>query len=139
MKSLFIWLFSLLLSFGVLAGCSTAEQSPNETSETKEQTSETEVEETTVITISQDNGEEIIAEEKVEVEEGAILFDVMEENFELEATEDGFITSIEGVSQDEEAGKYWMYEVNGEAAMVGAKEYELEPGDEVTFDLHAME
>lgn len=154
MKKFYAGFIALVFTLLLLAGCAGTEQSTENESQTDQstqteesanesaeqgQTSETEQEEAVSITISEDNGAEIIAEEEIPVEEGDILFNVMEENFEVEATEDGFITSIEGVSQDEENGKYWMYEVNGEMAEVGAQEYELSPGDEVTFDLQAME
>lgn len=152
MKKIYTVLMAFLLALFVLSGCAATEQSTEEqstqteenqtsteqTSE-EEQASESEQEEAVTITISENNQEEIVAEEEVPVEEGEILYDVMEENFDIEATEEGFITSIEGVSQNEGEGKYWMYYVNGEMAEVGAQDYKLEPGDEVTFDLQAME
>lgn len=152
MKKIYTVFLAFLLALLVLSGCAATEQnteeqstqteengSPAEQAGEQEQVSESEQEETISITISENNQEEIVAEEEVPVEEGEILYDVMEENFDIEATEGGFITSIEGVSQNEEEGKYWMYYVNGEMAEVGAQDYELEPGDEVTFDLQAME
>lgn len=73
-----------------------------------------------------------------EVEEGALLLDVMKENFEVEES-DLFITSINGVAQDTEAGKYWLFDVNGEMAMVGAHQYELQEGDLIEWNLAGME
>lgn len=152
MKKIYTVFLAFLLALLVLSGCTATEQNtgeqssqteengnPTEQAVEEEQVSESEQEETISITISENNQEEIIAEEEVPVEEGEILYEVMEENFDIEATEEGFITSIEGVSQNEEEGKYWMYYVNGEMAEVGAQDYKLEPGDEVTFDLQAME
>ncbi|WP_026771234.1 DUF4430 domain-containing protein [Sediminibacillus sp. JSM 1682029] len=139
MKKFLFSLFSLLFAAGIVTGCADQEQdtSNNDTAKT-EQSGDSESQETVMVTISEDEGDNVIAEKEVEIEEGAILLDVMKENFEVEEA-DGFITSIEGVSQNEEKGKYWMYTVNGEMAEVGANEYELSPEDEVTFDLHAME
>ncbi|SDL65156.1 DUF4430 domain-containing protein [Sediminibacillus halophilus] len=140
MKKFLFVLLSLLFAAGIVTGCAEQNQdtSNNETAETTEQSGESESQEVVTVTISEDEGENVIAEKEVEIEDGAILLDVMKENFEVEES-DGFITSIEGVSQNEEEGKYWMYSVNGEMAEVGANEYELNPDDEITFDLHAME
>ncbi|WP_077621690.1 DUF4430 domain-containing protein [Sediminibacillus massiliensis] len=138
MKNIFSALFLVLFLVTGLVGCGQEQGQEQEQSEPQtENASETENEESVSVTISED-GEDVIAEEDIPIEEGDILLDVMKENFEVEES-DGFITSIEGVSQDEEAGKYWMYYVNGEMAEVGANEKELSPDDEVTFDLQAME
>ncbi|SDJ66712.1 DUF4430 domain-containing protein [Sediminibacillus albus] len=137
MKKFLFNLFSVLLFAVLLTGCGGQEPNNNEQSET-EQTGETENQESVMVTISENQGEKVIAEKEIAIEEGAILLEVMKENFEIEES-DGFITSIEGVSQNEDEGKYWMYTINGEMAEVGANEYELTPGDEVTFDLQAME
>ncbi|MRH42360.1 DUF4430 domain-containing protein [Aquibacillus halophilus] len=140
MKKFYLSILSLLFTVMVLSGCgqedSNADQ--NETNQS-EQAGETENQEKVVITISQDKGEEVITEEEISFEEGAVLMDVMVENFEVEGADQGFITSIEGIGQNEEEGKYWLYDVNGEMPTVGANEYELQPGDEITFDLQATE
>jgi len=52
--------------------------------------------------------------------------------------EGGFITSIEGVSQDEGTQTYWIYYVNGEMAAVGARDYGVQDGDEVTWRLESF-
>ncbi|MCT2537424.1 DUF4430 domain-containing protein [Aquibacillus koreensis] len=129
MKKFYASLLSLFLMLGILMGCA-EEDNANP---------ETESDSAVSITISQDNGAEVIAEEEIVIEEGAILMDVLEENFEVEKSDQGFITSIEGIAQDDENGKYWMYDVNGEEATVGANDYELNPDDKVVFDLHGME
>lgn len=133
MKKWLTGLFAVLFLTGMLAGCSDAEENnatqPAET---------TESEETVVITVSENEGEEVIAEEDVPIEEGDLLLDVMEEHFDVEH-EDGFVTSINGVAPEEGEQRAWMYYVNDEMPMVGAAEYELEPGDEVVFDLQAWE
>jgi len=141
------WMFgfvSILLTIGLLAGCASGQENeteaPADTAEqnTTEEATTEESEETVVITISENNGEEVITEESVAIEEGDLLLDVMEENFEVEHS-DGFITSIDGVAPEEGEERSWMYFVNGEMAMVGAAEYELEADDEVVFDLQAWE
>ncbi len=35
--------------------------------------------------------------------------------------------------------KYWQYEVNGEAPMIGADKYELQGGDSVVWEFKASE
>ncbi|WP_232824039.1 MULTISPECIES: DUF4430 domain-containing protein [Paraliobacillus] len=122
-------IMAFLLSTLILFGCGQTE-TPDETTNVEEQ------EQVVNITISTDNGEEVISSETIEIEENEILMDVLEENYEIEDA-DGFITSIDGVEQSDD--KYWLYEVNGEQANVGASEYELSSGDEVIFDLHGTE
>src|SRR5699024_2166828 len=108
--------------------------------ETRENNTKSEAneEEQVSITISEDDGEEVRAEEKVDVEEGAILMDVLDENFDIEE-DDGCITAIDGIENDEEEGKYWKYEVNDEMAQVGADEVEVSPGDDVVFDVQVAD
>lgn len=47
----------------------------------------------------------------------------------------GFITSINGVSQDTSQGLYWIYYVNGELGMVGASQYMIKDGDVITWKM----
>ncbi len=104
-------------------------------------TNSDEGQESVTITISSSvSGEtEELTSEELEVSETASLLEVMEENFDVETTEDGFITSIEGESQDVDNGHYWLYEVNEEEVNVGANDYDLEDGDAVEFELQPTE
>lgn len=138
---------SVLLIIGIMAGCSSDTGSDDNASEgastqTEEQTGEQDNieqnEDAVAITISKDDGEEVIDEKEVPIEADAILMDILKENFDVEE-EKGFITSIEGVAPEKDEEKAWMFFVNDELASVGANEYELAPGDEVTFDLQAWE
>ncbi|SFA73192.1 protein of unknown function [Lentibacillus halodurans] len=136
----------LFVVIGLITGCGTDEADQNESNndqvqtETNENTDGELNEDEIRMTISKDDGEEYIAEKEIEIEEGAILMDVLQENFDVETGEDGqFITSIERVPAEENDQKAWIFEVNGEMANVGAAEYELSPGDEVTFDFQAWE
>lgn len=147
MNKWFLYIASILTVIGLLAGCGAGGEEQSESNESSTQTAEEENntegelgENEVRITISKDNGSEYIDEQEIEVEEGAILMDVMKENFYVEtAQDDQFITSIERVSAEEGEDKSWIFEVNGEMANVGAAEYELSPGDEVTFDFQAWE
>lgn len=145
MNKLFLRLATILLIIGVMAGCSsdendkTASDTPTNTEEQADDSGSSEqAEETITIKISKDEAHEIIDEREVPIESDAILMDVLKENFEVEE-DGGFITSIEGVSPKEDEEKAWMFFVNDEMATVGANDYELTPGDEVTFDLQAWE
>ncbi|GGM22627.1 hypothetical protein GCM10011351_05540 [Paraliobacillus quinghaiensis] len=131
MKKQIILLFTLLISLTILFGC--AEPEPNDS------TSESNSDDTVTITISKDNGAEVISTKSVGIEQDDVLLDVLRENFEVEVTSAGFVTSIEGISQDDDQQLYWLYEVNGESPNVGAGEYNLSPDDVVVFDLHGMD
>ncbi|QKY69229.1 DUF4430 domain-containing protein [Lentibacillus sp. CBA3610] len=135
---------SLFVVIGLLAGCGAGEEQTESNNNLQTATNENtdgELSEDEIrITVSMDNGAEYVAEKEIEIEEGAILMDVLQENFYVETEENGqFITTIERVSAEEDEQKAWIFEVNGEMANVGAAEYELSPGDEVTFDLQAWE
>lgn len=132
-RYLFIILFLLI---GFISGCATTENSETTTKEEK-QVEAVQEEKITVI-LSVDDGQEQIEEKEIPIEEGAILMDVMKEHFTIEE-EGGFIHSIDGIAPAEDEEKAWMYFVNGEMAKVGAQEFELSPGDEVTFDLQSWE
>ncbi len=70
--------------------------------------------------------------------EGSTVFDLMTACGIPFEEEGGFITSINGVHQDEDAGKYWLYYINGEFAQVGAGEYIVQEGDEITWKLESF-
>ncbi|WP_099158399.1 DUF4430 domain-containing protein [Virgibacillus ndiopensis] len=147
MNKILLRLGSLLLIIGLLVGCSSDDESNSEatTNGQTEQSGGNEVkneenQEVVTITISKDKEAEFITEKKIAIEEGAILMDVMKENFEIETDFDGgFITSINGVAPKEGEQKSWMFFVNDEMATKGAKEITLSPGDKVSFDLQAWE
>ena len=128
-------LMSLVVVMGLLVGCATDDANDKDTSN---QDQAEQNEEMIVVTITKDKGAEEITEKEIPVKEGALLLDVMKENFEIEE-ENTFITSIDGIAQDVDAGIGWIYSVNGETASVGAAEYELTAGEEVNFDLQAWE
>nr|WP_255688253.1 DUF4430 domain-containing protein [Pontibacillus sp. HN14] len=130
-----------LVSFFVLGGLAACGQSTEGGSngDADNQSTQEEQEQQVEVKITKNNGEEVISEKEVEIEDGMTVMEVMEANFNLEAGNDGFITAIEGVSPEDGEKKAWFYTVNGEEAMVGAKDYKLEAGDSVTFDFHSWE
>lgn len=137
MKKWMLTLFTIFTTLLLVVGCSNESTTPTEEEETGIETTESQ-EEVIKVTISKDEGEEVLSEKEIEIEENAILMDIMKENYDIEE-DDGFITSIDGVAPEEGEEKAWMYFVNDEMAMVGAAEYELEAGDNVVFDLQAWE
>lgn len=80
---------------------------------------------------------ESFKKETLSFNEGEKLLDVMKRNLEV-SEKDGFITSIEGHSQDEKTNKYWLYTVKGKMAEVGANQFELHDKDEVVFTLEEL-
>ncbi|MBU7043414.1 MAG: DUF4430 domain-containing protein [Theionarchaea archaeon] len=69
---------------------------------------------------------------------GSTVVDFMEACGVSFTDEGRFFTSIQGISQDEATQTYWMYYVNGEMAAVGARDYILQDGDEVTWNLESF-
>ncbi|SDQ17882.1 DUF4430 domain-containing protein [Carnobacterium viridans] len=90
------------------------------------------------IVLEEDEKEVDTATKKLEVSEGTTVLEALKKEYEV-VEEGGFITSIEGMKQDEKAGKYWMYEVNNTNPTVGAAEYELQDGDQVKWFLNASQ
>lgn len=134
MKKKQLLLSGLILGMFLISGCTTqANEATLTTTTTQESVSP--VEQTATIILQEDGKE--ITKEVVSFEPGAVVFDVMDEHFEI-VHQDGFITSIDGMTQDEAANKYWLYDINGEMALKGAKELALQAGDEILFKLEEM-
>ncbi len=83
-----------------------------------------------------ENGERKVCE--VSLAAGSTVFDLMTACGVPFEEEGGFVTSINGVSQDASAGLYWLYYINGEFAQVGAAEYIVQEGDEITWKLESF-
>ena len=134
MKKKQLLLSGLVLGMFLASGCTTPADEVTLTT-TATQESVAPVEQTATIILQEDGKE--ITKEVVSFEPGAVLFDVMDEHFEI-VHQDGFITCIDGMTQDEAANKYWLYDINGEMALKGAKELALQAGDEILFKLEEM-
>ena len=68
----------------------------------------------------------------LKVAEESNLMKVLKDNYKIEE-KNGMITSIDGHSQDEAKGLYWMYKINGEMAPKGAAETTVKKGDKIEF------
>ncbi|GGC99898.1 DUF4430 domain-containing protein [Pontibacillus salipaludis] len=138
MKQMMKMLMATIFVLGGLAACGQSTEDAN--SGENNQSTQEQQEQLVTVEITTNNGEEAIAEREIEIEDGATVMEVMKANFNIETgSNGGFITSIEGVAPKDGEQKAWFYSVNGEEAMVGAKEYTLEPGDTVSFDFHSWE
>lgn len=60
------------------------------------------------------------------------MLDVLEEVYPVQEN-DGFITEIDGISQDKDKGIYWMFDVNGKLGEKAANQLKVEDGDEIKF------
>jgi hypothetical protein len=78
-----------------------------------------------------------VSTKEVQFQENEPLLNVMKANFDIEE-EDGFITSIEGNSQDQKNSLYWVYTVNDEMTDKGAQDLLLKKDDTITFNLQAF-
>lgn len=93
---------------------------------------------TIVSSLEQDGKEVDDATKKMEVEEGTTVLELLKDQYEV-VEEGGYIVSVDGMKQDEKAGKYWMYEVNDKQPTVGAAEYVVKDGDQVKWSLNALQ
>lgn len=133
MKKKFLFLTILTLGMVAISGCTDSTNKEIPAASTQESVVK---EALTATVIIQKDGEKL-QQKEVSFEENTVLYDIMAANFTIEDN-DGFITSIDGVAQDDAAGKYWLYDINGEMALEGAKELKIEVGDEVLFKLEEM-
>lgn len=145
------WLLLLSASF-VLAAC--GEEASDSIADTSTETSSSMIEsdvssetsslqaevDLVEVTLSVTEDGELIpdGEQVVEVEEGAILLDVMKEYYDI-TEENTFISAINGVEQDGNAGKWWVFDINGAMGEKGASEIELQAGDLIEWKLEAFE
>jgi len=75
---------------------------------------------------------------EAKISAGSTVFDLMKACSIPFEEEGGFVISINGISQDPGANKYWLYYVNGEFAQVGAGDYIVQEGDEITWKLESF-
>ncbi|UOQ85912.1 DUF4430 domain-containing protein [Gracilibacillus salinarum] len=91
------------------------------------------------LTITDQITDKIISEESYTVTAGTTLEDLLQDHYEVEVTDDGFLTSIDGHEQDMEKNEYWTYEANGEMVSKGIADYEVQDEDDITVDLQVIE
>lgn len=114
----------LVLSILFVSGC-TSEKNTSGTSDTRS------IDEIKVaISLVKDGAE--TKKKEFTTAEDTTLMEAMKDQFELEE-DNGMITSIDGVAQDEAQGYYWVYTINDEMINTGAKDTILKQGDQVEF------
>lgn len=123
-------LSSIVITLLFTTGCSTQNNQTTESSSSHNETVKVEV------TLTKEGADTV--EKQVEATKGTNLLDLMTTQFKAKAN-NGFITEINGWAQDEAAGKYWLFKVNGVDSQVGAKEVTLKNGDQYDFRLEAMQ
>lgn len=120
----------LTLSVLILASLSLAAcGQKTETTASSAPSSSEVVKQTITLTVETPEGKK---EETLSFKTGETVMDVLKASHEVEET-DGFITAIDGVTQDESKGLYWLFEVNGEMAPKAANQIELTANDTVRF------
>jgi len=129
LKARWLIMFAMLL---LLVGCS------NTTNDTDNNDTNIDEKITISIALSKDHGAEAIEEKSITTNKNNNLLEIMLENFEIEE-DNGFIQSINGLATDLDAEKGWIYYVNDEMAIVGAKDLTLSENDYVRFDYQAWE
>ncbi|MCL7749496.1 DUF4430 domain-containing protein [Halalkalibacter alkaliphilus] len=142
MRYLFSILFAVLLT---LTGCGANNETVEEpvqdeaTEETQEGAEGVEESNATIV-LSEEDPENILSEETISFEHGQTLMEVMDEHYDITTAYEGaFISGINGIEADDETSSYWLYTINGEEALVGAAEYELEHGDLIHFHYASIE
>ncbi|RWZ60227.1 DUF4430 domain-containing protein [Halobacillus fulvus] len=136
MNKMYALLVAFLMAVGILAGCGTTQSTDSQ--EVEEAPAAEEQSQEVSVTVEVNDEGENLATEEITVEQGTTLMEIMKDNFDVEETE-GFINAIEGIQGSEEEKMAWMFNINGEPAMVGANEYEVEQGDEITFNYESWE
>lgn len=136
MKKKWLIAVSSLIMGGVLSACSTGNDKQIADTSQAGTTTTSEAQKLLVTIEIKEDGKQLV-EKNIQVPVGTSVFDALKDSFEIK-DDKGFITAIDGKSQDETAGKYWMYTVNGAEATVGAKDYVLNDKDTVVFELSSM-
>lgn len=122
-----------LVAVLTIAGCTATDSKTTKT--TTATTTSAKVTQTASVQLK--DGKNSLATKTVDIKAGESLYDVMKNNFKIE-DQDGFITSIDGLAQDKEAKKYWMFSVNGKMGEKGAKDTTVKVKDKVVFTLDEM-
>lgn len=93
---------------------------------------EQEVEDQNVLILLKGIDEEIHINERIEIEEGQTLEEVMIENFDT-VIEDGFVVSINEFGGNEKENTFIVYDINGEMGVKPVSDLILEDGDEIIW------
>lgn len=88
------------------------------------------------VILSENNGENpVVYYFKLDKNINYTLLELMQRKF-IVKDDNGYITSIQGKTATTAAKNAWMYDINGEMALVGAGDYRIKDGDVYHWDLH---
>jgi len=87
------------------------------------------------VILSENNGENpVVYYFKLDKNTNYTLLELMQRKFLVE-DDNGYITSIQGKEATASDRTAWMYDINGEMALVGAGDYRIKDGDVYHWDL----
>lgn len=127
----------LALTALALTGCATNNQSATETSSSTASSSQV-VESKITLSVTQDGQAIENSPFELSFKEGDKLLDVMKAQMDIQE-ENGLVTSINGVSQQPDEQKYWLFDVNGKMSDKGAQDVQLKDGDKIDWKLEAYQ
>lgn len=131
MKKIVKLVMFLCLSVVLISGCGKKE---DEATQKETHASTTVVEDKKIqVIVSIDNGDKK-EDKEIEIDKNETLLEVMEKNFDAK-NDKGFVTAIDGVEQNKEENKYWLFIINGEEVNKGAQEVKLKNGDRIEWEL----
>lgn len=122
LKRLVVTMLTILVITTGVAGC------------TQQSTSKTNSDHATIVLIV---NHKQVAKKHVVVVKKETIIKALRSKFKVKTTK-GFITSINGHTQNTRKNKYWMYKVNGKTASKGADATTIHKGDKVAFTLNAQ-
>lgn len=125
MKKLTTVLVLTLSLFGLVA-CGQSEASKLTSSTTKQ---ESDVQGQVTLILKTENESK---KKSVDIKKGYTVMDVLKDVYDVKEN-GGFITEIDGVSQDTDKGIYWMFDVNGKLGEKAANQLKVKNGDEIKF------
>lgn len=127
----------LALTVLALTGCATNNQSATESSSSTASSSQV-VESKITLSVTQDGKAIENSPFELSFKEGDKLLDVMKAQMDIQE-ENGLVTSINGISQQPDEQKYWLFDVNGQMSDKGAQDVQLKDGDKIDWKLEAYQ
>lgn len=95
-------------------------------------------EDTKEVTVMIYANDEELENDTLEVTDDMTLMAIMEDNYDMSVSDEGFVESIQGVEESEEDGLYWVFEANEEMVNESAEDFIPEDGDTILWELMAF-
>lgn len=116
-------LLVMFLAFFVLTGYKSNDQKSNNTIK---------------VTYTLKQGKKIVETKKTTVKKNAKVITGLKKNWKVEEAK-GFVTSIDGMKENQKKGIYWTYTINGKQVNKLANQQTLKNKDKVQFTLDKAE